>query len=110
MHQSTHFIEGHLPNQERAKQLTMRVLDIIDSYKKHLVSDFQIVPNVVSATEDENGVLRLRLIVENKGRVPLRDVSFSLHPHMSAVYRQTFPSFPPAMSSSWSSKEAIIVL
>jgi type I restriction enzyme M protein len=93
--QSTHSIEGHLPNQDRAKQLTLRVLSIIDSYTKHLVADFQIVTNVVNATEGEDGKLRLQLTVENRGRVPLRHVSFSLNPPMSAVVSADIAFFSP---------------
>lgn len=93
--QSTHSIEGHLPNQERAKQLTVRVLNMIDSYTKHLVADHQIVANVVSATEGKDGTLRLQLTVENKGRVPLRNVRFTLNPPMVAVLPADIPFFSP---------------
>jgi type I restriction enzyme M protein len=93
--QSTHYIEGNLPNQERAKRLTLRVLNMIDSYTKHLVADFQIVTNVVNATEGEDGTLRLQLTVENKGRVPLRDVSFTVNPPMTAVLPSEITFFSP---------------
>ncbi|TWU41885.1 N-6 DNA methylase [Novipirellula artificiosorum] len=95
LHQSTHSIEGHLPNQDRAKQLTLRVLNMIDSYTKHLVADFQIVTDVTKSTEDEQGQMRLRLTVQNKGRVPLRDVSFSLNPPMTAVLPADVSFFSP---------------
>jgi type I restriction enzyme M protein len=95
LHQSTHSIEGHLPNQERAKQLTLCVLNIIDSYTKHLVSDFQIVTNVIDATKADNGRIRLKLTVKNKGRVPLRDVCFSLNPPMTAVLPVDISFFSP---------------
>ena len=94
LHQSTHAIEGHLPNQERAKQLTIRVLNMIDSYTKHLVSDFQLITNVISATKALSGELKLKLTVQNKGRVPLRDVRFSLNPPMSAVVPPDIAFFP----------------
>jgi type I restriction enzyme M protein len=94
LHQSTHAIEGHLPNQERAKQLTNRVLNMIDSYTKHLVSDFQLITNVISATKALGGELKLKLTVRNKGRVPLRDVRFSINPPMSAVVPTDIAFFP----------------
>lgn len=95
IHQSTHYIEGNLPNQERAKRLSSRVINLGDSFTKHLVSDHHIVANVVKATAFSNGEMRVRLTVENKGRVPLRDVRFTVNPPMTSVLASHLPFLAP---------------
>lgn len=91
IHQSTQYIEGNLPNQERANRLSIRIINLSDSFTNHLVSDHKIVANVVEAKIHASGTMRVRLTVENKGRVPLRDVRFSINPPMKAVLPSHIP-------------------
>jgi type I restriction enzyme M protein len=93
--QSTHHINGNLPNQERARQLCSRIVNLADSFTKNLVADAKLVVNVVMATITRDGKLRVRLTVENKGRVPLRDVRFILNPPMTAKLPATIPFLSP---------------
>lgn len=95
IHQSTHYIKGNLANLERAKRLSSRIINLSDSFTNHLVSDHKIVANVVKATKHGNGEMRVGLTVENKGRVPLRDVRFTLNPPMTAVLAPHIPFLAP---------------
>ncbi len=95
IHQATHYIEGNLPNQERAKRLSIRIINLSDSSTNHLLSDHKIVANVVKATKHGNGEMRVGLTVENMGRVPLRDVRFTLNPPMTAVLASYVPFLAP---------------
>ena len=95
IHQSTQYIEGNLPNQERAKRLSLRIISLSDSFTNHLVSDHKIVANVAEAKTHASGTMRVRLTVENKGRVPLRDVRFSINPPMEAALPSHIPFLAP---------------
>ncbi|REJ90690.1 MAG: hypothetical protein DWQ35_15940 [Planctomycetota bacterium] len=78
-------IDGNLPNQERARLLTGRVASLINRYTQALLEDAKLAVDVISATEDHFGGIDIRLEIQNRGRVPLRDVRFSMYPPMDEV-------------------------
>ncbi|ODA32136.1 N-6 DNA methylase [Planctopirus hydrillae] len=88
-------IDGNLPNQERARLLTGRVVSLINRYIQTLLEDAKLVVDVVSATEDYFGEISIRLEIENRGRVPIRDVRFSMHPTMDEVEPRSISFMQP---------------
>ena len=88
-------IDGNLPNQERARLLTGRVVTLINRYTQALLEDAKLAVDVVAATEDHFGAIDIRLEIENRGRIPVRDVRFSMYPPMDEVEPSTIPFMQP---------------
>jgi type I restriction enzyme M protein len=88
-------ITGNLPNQERARLLTGRLTSLINQYTQALLGDTKLFVDVVSATEDHFGAIAIRLEIQNRGRVPIRDVHFSMFPPMDVVEPIAIPFMQP---------------
>ncbi len=88
-------ITGNLPNQERARLLTVRLTNLINQYIQALLGDTKLLVDVVSATEDHFGAIEIRLEIQNRGRVPIRDVHFSMFPPMDLVEPNAIPFMQP---------------
>ncbi|HUG67216.1 MAG TPA: restriction endonuclease subunit S [Pirellulaceae bacterium] len=98
MRETVTLIDGNLPNQERARLLTGRVVNLISRYTQALLEDAKLAINVVAATEDHFGAIEIRLEIENRGRVPIREVRFSMHPPMDEVEPQVIKFLPPGQA------------
>ncbi len=94
---SASLITGNLPNQERARLLTGRIVNLLDQFTRTLVEDATLSVDVTLATEDFFGEIRIQLEIENRGRVPIRDVRFSMHPPMDEVNPTTIPFMQPGL-------------
>lgn len=92
---TTTLIDGNLPNQERARLLTGRVVTLINRYIQALLEDAKLAIDVLAATEDHFGAIDIRLAIENRGRIPIRDVRLSLYPSMDEVEPQVIQFMQP---------------
>lgn len=88
-------IDGNLPNQERARLLTGRVVTLINQYTQALLDNAKLAVDVVAATEDQFSGIDIRLEIENRGRVPVRDVRLSMYPTMNEVTPRVIPFMQP---------------
>ncbi len=88
-------ITGNLPNQERAKLLTGHIESLIHRYTKSLLEDTKLTVDVISANEDHFGAIDIRLEIQNRGRVPIRDVRFAMFPPMDEVNPSAVPFMQP---------------
>ncbi len=93
--ESAERIQGHLPNEQKARELTERLIALIDAFLAHLVSDNAIVVNVIDAVEDDDGNMLLRVNVENRGKLPIYDVKFELTPPLKPIGDNGLPYLVP---------------
>ena len=95
MRETVTLIDGNLPNQERARLLTGRVVNLISHYTQALLEDAKLSVDLVAATEDNFGAIEIRLEIEHRGRVPIRDVRFTMYPPMDDIEPQVISFMQP---------------
>ncbi|MCD0458674.1 N-6 DNA methylase [Roseiconus lacunae] len=91
-------IEGNLPNEQRARELTEEVSLVIGSYLSNLTNDTKLSVDVVGASVVKNEAMRVSLRITNGSRLPLHDLDFEIKPPLTAKKGSRFPFLSPGSS------------
>jgi type I restriction enzyme M protein len=77
-------LQGHLPNEEKARRATLGLLSVIDGVVSRLLDDVRITVGVTSVSQHDDGEASVIVKVTNESRLPLRDMSFSTIPQIGS--------------------------
>ena len=111
-------LQGHLPNEQTARELTKLLSEQIDRYLASMLSAVKIVVDVLEASFVDNEVMKIRLRVENQGSLPLHDLEFRIKPPLDASEGTRFPFVGPGTtiemafsgSNQWYSDDQLTAL
>jgi len=77
-------LKGHLPSEDRARQLTNKLWILVDTYSDQLTADVRVEISVKYAVENE-GLVHILLEVFNAGALPLRNIEVQSDPWLEMV-------------------------
>ncbi len=91
-------IQGNLPSEQRARELTENISRLIDSQLSRLTNDTKLVIDVVGASLLESNAMRVSLRITNASRLPLNDLDFQIQPRLTPKQGSRFPFLGPGSS------------
>jgi type I restriction enzyme M protein len=87
-------LQGHLPNEEKARRLTLGLLSVVEGVVTRLLDDVRVNVSVTHVAPWENGETNLIVKVTNESRLPLRDMSFTTKPKLRHESSDLFYQLP----------------
>lgn len=91
-------IQGSLPNEQRARELTEELSARIGWQLSRLVSEIKLVVDVVDASFADSKTMKVSLRITNAGKLPLNDLEFKTKPPLAARQGPRFPFLGPGSS------------
>lgn len=91
-------IEGKLPNEQRARELTETLSAKIGERLSNLIGDVKLEVDVLDAKRKEDGSARIHMRVTNGGKLPLNNLEFKTKPALTARRGLRFPFLGPGSS------------
>jgi type I restriction enzyme M protein len=88
-------LEGRLPNERIARELTKSLSTHIDHYLESLLSVVTLVVDVLDSSFENNETMKIRLRIQNQGKLPLHDLEFQIKPPLSSRDGTRFPYVGP---------------
>lgn len=91
-------IQGNLPNEQRARELTEEISRLIEFHLSLLTNDTKLVVDVVGASFVDSKTMRVSLRITNASKLPLNDLDFELQPPLISTQGSRFPFLGPGSS------------
>ncbi len=91
-------IQGSLPNEQRARELTEELSSRITWHLSNLVSAVKLVVDVVDASFVDRETMKVSIRVTNAGKLPLHDLDFEIKPPLTPKQGSRFPFLGPSSS------------
>ncbi|TWT80648.1 putative type I restriction enzymeP M protein [Planctomycetes bacterium CA13] len=91
-------IQGSLPNEQRARELTEELSSRITWHLSNLISAVKLVVDVVDASFVDRETMKVSVRITNAGKLPLHDLDFEFKPPLTPKQGSRFPFVGPGSS------------